>query len=132
MTALAFGFTKLVVQDIEKAERFYREVFGMKTRHRVVTEEHQYALTEVILSLPDSDHALILCHYLHRPCPTAGAAWTGFVVTDLIATLHAIERLGGRIDVPVHDNAEHGVRAAIAADPDGHLIEIIQRLPPES
>jgi predicted enzyme related to lactoylglutathione lyase len=130
VSALAFSFTKLVVSDLERAERFYCSVFGMKALHRVTSEEHAYPLEEVILSLTGEagDHRLVVTRYLERPCPPAGSVWTGFVVADMAATLAAVEAAGGSIAVPVHENAEHGVLAAIAADPEGHLIEIIQML----
>jgi predicted enzyme related to lactoylglutathione lyase len=130
MHALAFGFTKLVVNDLDRLERFYREVFGLERVGRVTTDEHQYALEEVILALPGEPgaHRLIITRYSQRPCPAAGAAWTGFVVPDIEAALAAVEHGGGAIEVPVHGNPEHGVLAAIAADPEGHLIEIIQML----
>jgi predicted enzyme related to lactoylglutathione lyase len=69
---------------------------------------------------------LILTRYLHRPCPTPGSAWTGFVVADIEATLAALERAGGRIEVPIHAPDTHSVKAALASDPEGHMIEIIQ------
>ena len=130
MSTLSFGFTKLVVEDLETAVRFYGEVFGMIPRHRVTSDEHAFALDEVILSLGDApgQHALILVRYRQRPCPPAGAAWTGFAVADLAATLAAVEQCGGSVEVPVHANAEHGVLAAIASDGQGHLIEIVQPL----
>lgn len=133
MSALAFGFTKLVVGDLDASERFYRDVFGMKSLHRVATEEHAYALEEIVMSLSGAqgDHALVITRYLKRPCPPSGSAWTGFVVADVAATLQAVERAGGRIEVGSHENSEHGVLAAIAADPDGHLIEIIQVVRPQ-
>jgi catechol 2,3-dioxygenase-like lactoylglutathione lyase family enzyme len=133
MNAIALGFTKLVVGDLDTSERFYRDVFGMKSLHRVVTEEHKYALEEVVMSLSGArdEHALIITRYLRRPCPPSGSAWTGFVVGDIAATLKAVETAGGRIEVGIHENAEHGVLAAIAADPDGHLIEIIQVVRPQ-
>ena len=133
MNALAFSFTKLVVRDLDVAERFYRDVFGMKPVRRVETREHRYALEEVIMSLDGAPgaHALILTRYLERPCPAAGAAWTGFVVADIDATIAALERAGGRTEVPVHANPEHGVLAAIVSDPDGHPIELIQMLAPQ-
>lgn len=128
MSAPAFSFTKLVVTDLEAMTRFYCDVFGMQRVHRITSDEHQYALDEIILSHPDApgSHALIITCYLKRPCPPAGAAWTGFVVADIDKTLSALELAGGTVEVPVHGNAEHGVRAAIAADPEGHPIEIIQ------
>jgi len=131
MTALAFSFTKLVVSDLDASERFYRDVFGMKSIHRVVSEEHTYGLEEVVMSISGAkgEHELIITHYLNRPCPLPGAAWTGFAVADIAATLDDVEKAGGKVEVGVHENAEHGVLAAIAADPDGHLIEVIQVLP---
>ncbi len=130
MTTLSFGFTKLVVADLDRAEGFYRDTFAMQALHRVTAEDHTYPLEEVVMALsPDGEgHKLLLVRYLARPCPPAGAAWIGFTVTDMSATLRQLEAAGGRIEVPVHENAEHGVLAAIAADPDGHLIEVIQLL----
>ncbi|MCW1431620.1 VOC family protein [Novosphingobium sp. JCM 18896] len=126
MTAQAFGFTKLVVEDLERAELFYCEVFGLLPQHRVTTEAHEFALDEVILSRTADDHKLILARYRNRRCPPAGSAWTGFVVADLELALASVVRSGGAIRVPIHDNPQHHVLAAIASDPDGHLIEIIQ------
>jgi predicted enzyme related to lactoylglutathione lyase len=129
MKALAFGFTKLVVNDLARAQRFYESAFGMAETGRVTTREHAFALEEVMLSLgAPGAHVLALTRYLERGIPPAGAAWTGFVVPDIAATLAAIEAAGGRVAVPVHENAEHGVLAALAEDPDGHMIEIIEML----
>ncbi len=126
MTALSFGFTKIVVADLDRAERFYSDVFGLQSLHRVRAEDHAYPLEEAILSLSPESHKLLLVRYLTRPCPPAGAAWIGFTVADMDATLEVLQANGGRIEVQPHDNPEHGVIAAIAADPDGHLIEVIQ------
>lgn len=130
MTAFSFAFTKLVVHDLALAEQFYGEVFGMKRTGYVTAENHAYALEEAILSLGEEPgaHTLILTRYLQRPPPPAGAAWTGFVVADIEASLDAVRRAGGTIEVPPHENADHGVIAAIVADPEGHPIEVIQIL----
>lgn len=130
MSALAFGFTKLVVEDLAGVERFYAEVFGMRPVHRVSSDEHKYALDEVVLSLPGASeaHALLIVRYRKLPCPAAGGAWTGFVVADIGATLAAVEACGGTVEVPVHRNEEHRTLAAIAMDPAGHLIELVQML----
>ena len=62
--------------------------------------------------------------------PAAGAAWTGFTVADLDATVAALERAGGRIEVPIHTSSSHPVRAVVARDPEGHMIEVIQMTDP--
>lgn len=130
MTTLAFPFSKLVVADLDRSERFYSGVFGMKRTNHVRSDEHQYALEETMLSLTGDTgaHILILTRYLRRPTPPAGSAWTGFLVADIDETLASLRSHGGSVEVPVHDNAEFATRAAIAADPDGHLIEIVQKM----
>lgn len=128
MTALSFGFTKIVVADLGRAERFFAQAFGLQVLHRVVAEDHAYPLEEIVLSLSPEGHKLVLVHYLTRPCPPAGSAWIGFTVTDMASALEAVEANGGKVEVPAHDSPEHSVIAAIAADPDGHLIEVIQLL----
>ncbi|MBU6267824.1 MAG: VOC family protein [Sphingomonadales bacterium] len=128
---MTFSFTKLVVPDLAAAEAFYGAVFGMKPVHRVGAG-HGFALDEVILSGTGQPggHSLALLQYRDRPCPPAGAAWTGFVVADLAATCAALTAQGGTIAEPIHENVEHGVRAALLADPFGHMIEAIELLRP--
>ena len=128
MTSSAFSFIKLVVADLEAAEHFYCGVFGLEVRHRHASDEHAYAQRESMLFLPGQSIPFILTHYERLATPPAGAAWVGFTVADIEATLAALEQAGGTIRVPVHVSASHPVKAAIAADPDGHLIEVIQML----
>jgi catechol 2,3-dioxygenase-like lactoylglutathione lyase family enzyme len=128
MKASAFSFMKLVVADLAAAERFYCEVFGLEVSHRHRSDEHAYGQEESMLFAPDRSTAIpfILTRYLRQPNPVAGAAWTGFSVEDLEATVAAIERAGGRIEVPIHAASSHPVRAVVARDPEGHMIEVIQ------
>lgn len=128
MAAKSFGFTKLVVRDLDRIEAFYRDVFGLVTLHRVGTDEHAFALDEAIMTLGDEGHRLVVTRYRDRSAPASGAAWTGFVVEDLDATLADVILLGGQVVVTPHRNDSFGVRAAVASDPEGHLIEIIQQI----
>lgn len=130
MTTSSLAFTKLVVQDLARSERFYREVFGLKPFRRLTDNAHAFALEEVMLSTGGEagGHVLVLTRYLKRPCPPAGAAWTGFIVADLDSTVSATERCEGKVAVAIHENVEHGVRAALLEDPEGHMIEAIQHL----
>jgi lactoylglutathione lyase len=126
--ALAFSFTKLVVSDLERSERFYCDSFGMTVTRRVTSTDHEFALTEAILSLPggSGSHVLVLTRYLSRAAPPPGAAWTGFVVSDIAGTMVMIEKAGGRVAVATHDSPDHKFLAALVADPEGHMIELIQ------
>jgi catechol 2,3-dioxygenase-like lactoylglutathione lyase family enzyme len=121
---------KLVVADLAAAERFYCDVFGLEVGHRHAENEHAYGQEETILAVPAQPQAtpLILTRYLRLPPPPAGAAWTGFTVEDLEATVAAIEKAGGGIEVPIHRASSHPVKAAVARDPEGHMIELIQFL----
>jgi uncharacterized protein len=47
-------------------------------------------------------------------------------VDDLRATLNDIERLGGSIVTPPAQAAENGVRVALARDPEGHLVGLVE------
>lgn len=49
------------------------------------------------------------------------------LVADL-ATARAIEDAGGGIEVPIHTAPSHPVKALVARDPEGHMIEVIQML----
>ena len=130
MTALAFSFMKLVVADLAAAERFYCGVFGLEVGHRVSSSDHAYGQEESMLFVPGQTGAipLILTHYLRLAAPPAGAAWTGFTVSDIAATSAAIEQAGGTIEVPVHSSDAHPLKALVAKDPEGHMIEVIQML----
>lgn len=131
MPQSAFTFAKLVVADLARAEAFYAEVFGMQVRHRHTSDDHAYGQEEAILVHPEREGAttsLILTRYLRRPAPLAGAAWVGFVVPDVVATAALIEAAGGSIEVPAHVPDSHPVKALVATDPDGHVIEVIELL----
>jgi catechol 2,3-dioxygenase-like lactoylglutathione lyase family enzyme len=126
----AFSFMKLVVADLAAAERFYCEVFGLAAGRRHRSDEHAFGQEESMLFARERPGAvpLILTRYLRQPMPGAGAAWTGFTVDDLEATVAAIERAGGRIEVPIHRSSSHPVRAVVARDPEGHMIEVVQMI----
>jgi len=131
MPQSAFTFAKLVVSDLARAEAFYAKVFGMQVRHRHASDEHAYGQEESILFHPEREGAttsLILTRYLRRPPPPAGAAWAGFVVPDVAATALRIAAAGGKVEVPAHVPGSHPVKALVATDPDGHVIEVIELL----
>jgi catechol 2,3-dioxygenase-like lactoylglutathione lyase family enzyme len=132
VTTLAFSFTKLVVADLDASERFYREALGLRPLHRTRLPDVPIPQEQCALSTPgEGGHILLLARYLDRPPPAPGEAWTGFLVTDLKSAVEAVGAAGGRIVVPIHEAPAQGVRAAIVADPEGHLIELVQ-IPPQA
>ena len=130
MTALAVTFTKLVVGDLEAAERFYRDVLGLTPMGRHFAGEGDLAQELIPLSTTGKpeDSRLVLSRFLHRPPPVPGEAWIGFLVADVDAAAAAVAKAGGKIVKPAEDVPEHGVRAVILSDPEGHMMELAQML----
>jgi catechol 2,3-dioxygenase-like lactoylglutathione lyase family enzyme len=127
---LATPATKLVVRDVEAAERFYRAL-GLKVVSRNVGGEDVVRQEQCWLSSSGdaNTHILILSRFLELPPPRRpdypGEAWLVVRVSDVDATLTAVEESGGKKLRPAEDRPEHDVRAAVAADPDGHIIEVV-------
>jgi predicted enzyme related to lactoylglutathione lyase len=131
MTAQAFSFTKIHVEDLAAAESFYTQVLGLEVVGYLTLGEGEELMREVILKTAGAEGPvpnLILVTYPNRACPAAGEATTGFVVDDLDATLEKTTQAGGTIQVPATDLPEHNLRAAYIFDPQGHRVELLQHL----
>jgi catechol 2,3-dioxygenase-like lactoylglutathione lyase family enzyme len=134
MAGIALNFTKLVVRDAEAAERFYTAV-GLKVVYRRrgqeegadadVAQDQRY----MCANEDGSGLQVIICEFYKLPPPTPvvypGQAWLVFTVSDVDATLAATVAAGGRVVKPAENRTEHGVRAAVIADPEGHLTEVV-------
>ena len=72
---------------------------------------------------------LILSHFLETPpappLQYPNEVWLVFMTTDVDATIGAVESNGGRVLRAAQDRPEHGVRAAVVEDPEGHIIEVV-------
>ena len=111
----------LIVRDLERALRFYGEVFGMEERFR--TGPHM-----VFLSTPGS-HDLITLNQAadaaERAGDNGGIGHFGFRLSDssqLDAAIEAVQHSGGTLI----SRGEHapGVAYAYVRDPDGYVIEL--------
>jgi len=128
--SIAMNGMKLVVQDLDSAERFYRAM-GFKVVSRNVGGEGNVAQEQCWLSVTGdtSAHLLILSRFLE--CPRAprpvypGEVWLVFTVSDVDATVRRVKTEGGSILRPGQDRPEHSVRAAVVSDPEGHIIEVV-------
>lgn len=122
--------TKLVVRDSEAAERFYQAI-GLKLVNRNEGGEDEVRQKQSWLSTTGdmTSHVLIVSQFMEAPAPPLpaypGEVWLCFQVADVGATEAAVEQAGGRVIRPGEDRPEHGVRAAVIADNQGHLIEIV-------
>jgi predicted enzyme related to lactoylglutathione lyase len=131
VTVNSFLFTKLMVRDIVKLERFYREVLGFAHVRRIEEGAGNHAFVEVFLSVGQAPGGpqLVLMQYLNRPAPAPGEAVLGLMVDDVDETVTAVQAGGGGIAVPAFIIPEHFLRMAYVTDPEGHTLELMQMLP---
>ncbi len=128
-TGTRFTFTKIFVDDIEAESDFYVAAFGMKEKNRLTVGRGNDAVEEIILtSGRGDDSSLIVWRYVERPTPPVGESVLGFNVTDIVATVHAVEEAGGTVHTPIENMPDIGFAVAFVNDPEGHLIEIAQNL----
>jgi catechol 2,3-dioxygenase-like lactoylglutathione lyase family enzyme len=132
MEAMIIGTsaTKVVVRDIETAERFYTAL-GLKLVSRNLGGEGNVRQEQAWLS-PSGDmatHVTILSRFVELPPPSRqdypGEFWLTFNVSDVDATCRTAEAAGGGVFRAGQDRPEHSVRAAVIHDPDGHYIELV-------
>jgi len=127
----SFGFTKLVVRDLEKLAAFYCQVYGLHAVNRVRERIGAEEIDEIMLS-PDPKavwSSLVLLAYPVRGAPPNGEVILGFTTDDLPALLLRLQQAGGRIAASVREMPELKLRVAFATDPEGHLAEIVQITP---
>jgi lactoylglutathione lyase len=137
--SVSFGFTKLVVRDLEWMAAYYCEVFDLHAVKRVRGERiGDEEIDEIVLS-PDPSApwgSLVLLRYVGRAvgrdvgraAAPPGELILGFTTSDLPALLERVKKAGGRIHAPVKEMPEIGIRVAFATDPEGHLSELVQLL----
>lgn len=127
---LGMHATKLVVRDVAAAERFY-EGIGLKLVNRNLGGEGEVRQQQSWMSVTgdSASHTLILCQFVEVPPPKLPdyprEVWLAFNVADVDAICAAAVRGGGSVIRAGEDQPEHGVRAAIVGDIEGHIIEIV-------
>jgi catechol 2,3-dioxygenase-like lactoylglutathione lyase family enzyme len=127
---LAMHATKLVVGDVEAAERFY-VALGLKVASRNLGGEGAVRQHQTWLSATGDmqAHVLILSRFLELPAPPRpaypGEVWLCFQVPDVDAAVAAGLAAGGSLFRAGEDRPEHAVRAAVISDNEGHHIELV-------
>lgn len=124
-----FGFTKLVVADLERCLAFYQAVCGLEEQGRVEATIADRKISEILLqpTTPGGPN-LVLLHFPDRPHAAAEEAILGFITGDLDAFVERTRAAGGTVYEAIKAMPEHGVRVAFVKDPEGHLIEVVQLL----
>ncbi len=125
-----FGFTKLVVGDLDKMKAFYTNVFGLKQFDRVKADIGIDPIDEIMLGRDSGfgPGSLVLLRFTELAPPRPGAVILGFITDDLNALVDRIVANGGRLHAEIKDIPEMKVRVAFAKDPEGNLAELVQML----
>lgn len=120
-----YGFTKIVVTDLEAEFAFYSAVLGRVERTRYDFE----ALSEILMTSPDdADQSLALLRYKDEAAPVPGSVVLGFHVTGIEDVVGRAEEAGGTVTSPPKEMPEIGIKVAFVEDPEGHVIELVERL----
>lgn len=128
MKAERLAFTKLIVGDLERSAAFYRAVCGLSEQQRITGEVDGRPMTEIILGGEGaSPAALILFHFHDSAAPQAGDSILGFETDDLEAFVARAVASGGSVMQPVRDLPDFGLKFAFVRDPEGHIVEALQR-----
>ena len=124
----AYAFTKIIVADLAAMERFYCDTLGLRVQARIAVDKPGYVIRETVLVVGESGTLLNLVQHLDRPCPAPGEAVVGLSVDDMDAVIDAATGAGGSVVAPPVDIPDHMLKIAYIADPEGHMLELLQPL----
>jgi predicted enzyme related to lactoylglutathione lyase len=119
-----FMFTKLLVNDLEKAASFYSSVFGLVEMHRLDAHIADRPVSEVVYQPTyEGGPMFVLVQYRDAATSSRDELMLGFSTKDLDAFVGRLENAGGRVLARAEDAS---FRHAFAADPEGHQLQITQ------
>lgn len=151
MTVEWLNHTGLVVSDMERSLTFYRDLLGLTEERNDVLEGAMISqvtgfentrLHIAYLGIGDMRHSVELVQYLNPasgpvtppPRNAVGTAHLGVIVKDLDSVYRDLSDAGVEFIGPpaVRPGAPYpwARKACFAVDPDGYLIEFIERAPP--
>lgn len=111
------------VSDLDRAVKFYTEGLGVKVGGRI---EHP-DVSEIVLLFPGSSTSLLLIAPKTKPAAGAQSGRVVVLVPDLPATQAQLEKAGYRLRAPITEQKDFKLSVAVAVDPDGNELELIQR-----
>jgi lactoylglutathione lyase len=118
-------YVVLIVEELDRALRFYTEVLGLRLGHRS-GEYAQFDTGSTRLALyTRRAMSEILGISLGAPTAHAPGFEIGFKVADVDTAFSDLVARGAVSAVPPTDRA-WGQRTGYVRDPDGHLIELAQ------
>jgi len=123
---ITLAATGIVVRDLAAAQRFYETALGLKETNRVRVDS--LGLDEVILATPGGGAAVVLMRYDDGRAHVEVGQKLVFAVPSPAAVTDAAVQAGGSILFPATLMPEFGATIAFVQDPDGHGIEVLDRL----
>jgi len=124
-----FGFTKLLVDDLERTAVFYKSVCGLVETVRVTSTIAGRRIDEILFNATGEGGATFaLLKFAGAPKPAHDEVILGFVTPDLEAFVQRVGAAGGAVVEGIRTIPEHGVRVAFVTDVEGHLLEVVQLL----
>ena len=124
-----FGFTKLIVADLERSANFYKSVCELTELARVDAAIEGRPISEIMFNATGQGAAtFVLLSYADAPDPKGGEVIIGFITNDAGAFVSRAQAAGGSIAQDIVNQPEHGVKVAFVRDVEGHLIEVVELL----
>jgi lactoylglutathione lyase len=128
MVATHFGFTKLLVNDLESSAAFYSAVCALRELARVDGEIEGRPIREIMYHpTADGGATFVLLQFLDKP-DAGNDVILGFQTEDLPAFVERRLSAGGQLVDPIKSLPEHGVKVAFVRDVEGHLLEVVELL----
>lgn len=113
------------VSDLERSTAFYTKALGVKVGGRI---EHP-GVSEIVLMFPGSATSLLLIQPKAKSAAGEGQRLGRIIVLvpDLRATQAKLEAAGYKLKSPITEQKAFKLSVAVAVDPDGNELELIQR-----
>ncbi len=122
--------TMIRVQDLDKSIDFYTRLLGMNELRRTDFEGGRFTLAFVGYGDEESNAVVELTHNWDQAEPYElgdGFGHLAIAVPDAYAVCEAMEKEGVEVPRPAGP-MKHGTRViAFIKDPDGYMIELVQR-----
>ena len=124
----SFTFAKLVVADLDAAQRFYEAVSGLSDPGEIKSAIAERPMRELVYYDAAGRPLLILFSFEDDEPVGKGDMILGFATPDIEGFVARVLANGGSVLEPTHVSsaAGGGVQVAILADPEGHWIEVVQ------
>ena len=125
MQLSAPDYIVLIVADLDRSVRFYADVLGLPLGHRSGPyAQFSTGATRVSLYEREAMATTLGVDALRPAPPDAPGFELGFKVVDVDAAYAELVAAGADAVTPPRDRP-WGQRTAYVADPDGHLIELV-------